>query len=81
MSGSSTARPTTAGAAFDRRPEHSAIPTQRTPVDAYRVSEEQVQRARMVVARNAMDSQDCRDLLEMLGLLALHPDQAPPVRR
>jgi len=81
MSGSSTARRSTADAAFDRRPEHSPIPTQRTAVDAYRVSEEQLQRARMVVARNSMGSQDCRELLEMLGLLAATPDQAPPVRR
>ncbi|MCW2631678.1 MAG: hypothetical protein JWR88_640, partial [Pseudonocardia sp.] len=49
--------------------------------DAYRVSEEQVQRARMVVARNSVDSSDCRELLDMLGLLAASPDQAPPVRR
>lgn len=81
MSGPSTARRSTAGATFDRRGERSPIPSQRSPVDAYRVSEEQLRRARMVVARNAMGSQDCRDLLEMLGLLSPNPDQAPPIRR
>ena len=59
----------------------SAIPTQRTAADAYRVSEDQVHRARIVVARNAGDSEDCRQLLDMLGLIASSPDQLPPVRR
>lgn len=59
----------------------SAIPSQRTAADAYRVSEDQVHRARIVVARNAEDSQDCRQLLDMLGLIASSPDQLPPVRR
>jgi hypothetical protein len=59
----------------------SAIPTQRSAADAYRVSEDQVHRARIVVARNAEDSEDCRKLLDMLGLIAASPDQLPPVRR
>jgi hypothetical protein len=59
----------------------SAIPSQRTAADAYRVSEEQVHRARIVVARNAEGSEDCRQLLDMLGLIASSPDQLPPVRR
>jgi hypothetical protein len=59
----------------------SAIPTQRNAADAYRVSEDQVHRARIVVARNAEDSEDCRQLLDMLGLIAPSPDQLPPVRR
>jgi len=82
MSAPSPARRTSATPRFERpagRPP--AIPTQRSAADAYRVSEEQVQRARMVVARNSVDSQDCRELLDMLGLLAASPDQAPPVRR
>lgn len=57
------------------------IPSQRTAADAYRVTEDQVNRARMVVARNAEDSEDCRTLLDMLGLIASSPDQMPPVRR
>lgn len=80
MSAPSPARRTSATPRFER-PRSAAIPTQRSAADAYRVSEEQVQRARMVVARNSVDSQDCRELLDMLGLLAASPDQAPPVRR
>ncbi len=59
----------------------SSIPAQRSAADAYRVSEEQVHRARMVVARNSSDSDDCRRLLDMLGLIAPNPEQTPPVRR
>ncbi len=59
----------------------SSIPAQRSAADAYRVSEEQVHRARMVVARNSFDSDDCRRLLDMLGLIAPNPEQTPPVRR
>lgn len=58
-----------------------AIPTQRTAADAYRVSEEQLHRARMVVARNSGDSEDLRQLLDMLGLISTSPDQPPPVVR
>jgi hypothetical protein len=58
----------------------SGVPTQRTAADVYRVSEEQVHRARMAVARNAVDSDDCRDLLDMLGLIG-EPGEPPPVRR
>ena len=56
------------------------VPAQRTAADMYRVSEEQVHRARMAVARNAVDSDDCRCLLDMLGLLG-EPGEPPPVRR
>jgi hypothetical protein len=59
----------------------SAIPSQRSAADAYRVSEDQMLRARIVVARNAEDSEDCRQLLDMLGLIGSSPDQPPPVRR
>jgi hypothetical protein len=58
----------------------SGVPSQRTAADVYRVSEEQVHRARMAVARNALDSDDCRDLLDMLGLIG-EPGEPPPVRR
>jgi hypothetical protein len=58
-----------------------AIPTQRTAADAYRVSEDQLNRARMVVARNCDDSDDLRQLLDMLGLISANPDLPPPVRR
>lgn len=59
----------------------SAIPSQRSAADAYRVSEDQVHRARIVVARNAEDSEDCRQLLDMLGLIGTSADSLPPVRR
>jgi hypothetical protein len=58
-----------------------AIPAQRTAADAYRVSEDQLHRARRVVARNSSDSEDLRQLLDMLGLISTNPDQAPPVVR
>jgi len=58
-----------------------SIPNQRTAADAYRVSEEQLHRARMVVARNSADSEDLRQLLDMLGLISANPDLPPPVTR
>jgi hypothetical protein len=58
----------------------SGVPAQRTAADVYRVSDDQVHRARMAVARNALDSDDCRELLDMLGLIG-EPGQPPPVRR
>ncbi|HEY0814827.1 MAG TPA: hypothetical protein VGE11_16240 [Pseudonocardia sp.] len=57
------------------------IPSQRTASDAYRVSEEQLHRARMVVARNSADQEDLRQMLDMLGLISPNPDQPPPVTR
>lgn len=57
------------------------IPVQRTAADAYRVSDEQLHRARLVVARNSADSEDLRQLLDMLGLISNNPDQPPPVAR
>lgn len=56
-----------------------AVPTQRNG-ETSRVSEEQVHRARLAVARNARDVDDCRELLDMLGL-APGEDGVPPVRR
>lgn len=61
-------------------PEEPTVPAQRTAADVYRVSEDQVHRARMAVARNATDSEDCRELLDMLGLIG-DPGEPPPVRR
>lgn len=58
----------------------SGLPAQRTAADVYRVSEDQVHRAQMAVARNALDSDDCRELLDMLGLIG-DSGEPPPVRR
>ena len=65
----------------EERGHAAAIPQQRTAADAYRVSEEQLHRARMVVARNSSDSEDLRQLLDMLGLISANPEQPPPVTR
>jgi hypothetical protein len=65
----------------DRLTSGGPIPNQRTAADAYRVSEEQLHRARMVVARNSSDSEDLRQLLDMLGLISANPDLPPPVTR
>jgi hypothetical protein len=35
----------------------------------------------MVVARNSADSEDLRQLLDMLGLISANPDLPPPVTR
>jgi hypothetical protein len=48
--------------------------------DTSRVSEEQVHRARLAVARGAQSVEDCRELLDMLGL-APGEDGVPPVCR
>jgi hypothetical protein len=58
-----------------------SIPGPRTAADAYRVSDDQIHRARLVVARNCDDPDDLRQLLDMLGLISPHPDQPPPVGR
>ncbi len=65
----------------ERGPAAGAIPQQRSAADAYRVSDDQLRRARMVVARNSDDPDDLRQLLDMLGLISGHPDQPPPVSR
>lgn len=65
----------------DRAGAAGSIPHQRTAADAYRVSDDQLHRARMVVARNCADSDDLRQLLDMLGLISANPDQPPPVSR
>ncbi|MGH3611438.1 MAG: hypothetical protein ACRDRK_02225 [Pseudonocardia sp.] len=78
MSGIGSARREIGG---DRAVPVGAIPAQRTAADAYRVSDDQLQRARMVVARNSANSEDLRQLLDMLGLISNSPDQPPPVTR
>ena len=65
----------------ERLGSSGGIPTQRTAADAYRVSEEQLHAARLVVARNSSDSEDLRQLLDMLGLISANPDLPPPVTR
>lgn len=59
--------------------QSSAVPGQRAG-EPSRVSEEQVHRARVAVARSAHSAEDCRLLLDMLGLV---PDEGgePPVSR
>ncbi len=50
-------------------PQYSAgVPAPRSGESA-RVSEDQVHRARLAVARGAQGVGDCRELLEMLGLV------------
>ena len=58
-----------------------AIPSPRTAADAYRVSDDDLRRARLVVARNSADSDDLREMLDMLGLISSSPDLPPPVSR
>jgi hypothetical protein len=65
----------------DGAAQNGSIPGPRTAADAYRVSDDQIHRARLVVARNCGDPDDLRQLLDMLGLIAFHPDQPPPVGR
>lgn len=47
----------------------TGVPTQRQGGESGRNSEEDIHRARLAVARGARDAQDCRMLLEMLGLV------------
>lgn len=55
------------------------VPQQRTG-DTSRVSDEQVRKAQLAVAHIADDVEDCRQLLDMLGLVP-GEDGEPPVRR
>ena len=65
----------------DRVTGSGGIPSQRTAADAYRVTDEQLGKARLVVARNSGDSEELRELLDMLGLISGNPDLPPPVVR
>jgi hypothetical protein len=58
---------------------YSGVPAQRTG-DTSRVTDEQIQKARLAVARGALDVEDCRLLLDMLGLVP-GDDGMPPVSR
>lgn len=55
------------------------VPAQRSG-EPSRISAEQVHRARVAVARNALSADDCRQLLDMLGLVPSE-DGIPPVGR
>jgi hypothetical protein len=68
-------------AGSDDRGVPGSIPTPRSAADAYRVSDEDVHRARLVVAENSEGGEDLRQLLDMLGLISANPDQLPPVSR
>lgn len=46
-----------------------------------RISLEQVRRARLAVARGARSAEDCKQLLEMLGLAPDDENGDPPVSR
>lgn len=65
----------------DRTAGSGGIPIQRTAADAYRVTDDQLTKARLVVARNSDDSVELRELLDMLGLISPNPDLPPPVVR
>lgn len=57
------------------------VPTQRTSAaDASRISDDQVRRASLAVARGANGVDDCAELLDMLGL-APDGDGNSPVQR
>ncbi|HEU5469725.1 MAG TPA: hypothetical protein VFV67_03660 [Actinophytocola sp.] len=58
----------------------AGVPAPRSTGETARVSEEQVRRAQLAVARGALSVTDCRELLEMLGLVP-GEDGVPPVRR
>lgn len=62
------------------RPGGGAVPAQRTG-EPSRVSDEQVHRARLSVARGATSAEDCRLLLDMLGLSPGEDGGVPPVQR
>jgi hypothetical protein len=58
----------------------AAVPAQRTG-EPSRITDDQVHRARLAVARGAEDAEDCRLLLDMLGLTPGDDGLAPPVQR
>lgn len=61
------------------RRSSSTVPAPRNG-DPARISTEQVHRARIAVARGAADAEDCKLLLEMLGLVP-DDDGVLPVTR
>jgi hypothetical protein len=58
---------------------NGGVPTQRNG-ETSRVSDEQVRRAQLAVAHGAQSVEDCRELLDMLGLVP-GEDGIAPVRR
>jgi hypothetical protein len=58
---------------------YAGVPAQRTG-DTSRVTDDQIQKARLAVARGALNADDCRLLLDMLGLVP-GDDGVPPVSR
>ena len=60
-------------------PGYTGVPAQRTG-DTSRVTDDQIQKARLAVARGALGAEDCRLLLDMLGLVP-SDDGVPPVSR
>jgi len=56
------------------------VPSQRSG-EPSRISDEQVHRARLAVARSALGTEDCRMLLDMLGLSPGEDGGTPPVQR
>ncbi|GAA2692578.1 MULTISPECIES: hypothetical protein [Actinosynnema] len=62
------------------RPGGGGVPAQRTG-EPSRVSDEQVHRARLSVARGATSAEDCKLLLDMLGLSPGEDGGIPPVQR
>lgn len=57
----------------------TSVPAPRNGEPA-RISDEQIHRARVAVARSARDAEDCRLLLDMLGLTS-DDEGEPPVAR
>ncbi|MCE7005467.1 hypothetical protein LWC34_21945 [Kibdelosporangium philippinense] len=55
------------------------VPAQRGG-ETSRVTDEQIRKARLAVAASALDAEDCRLLLDMLGLVP-GEDGLPPVSR
>ena len=58
---------------------NGSVPAQRSG-ETSRVTDEQVRRAQLAVAFGSHDVEDCRELLDMLGLVP-GEDGVPPVRR
>lgn len=56
------------------------VPAQRNGAEPSKTSEEQIHRARLAVARGAQGPEDCRLLLDMLGLTD-EEGGVPPVAR
>lgn len=69
------------GVAASDGEDRGSIPSPRNAADAYRVSDEELHRARKVVADNSQGPDDLRLLLDMLGLVSTNPDLPPPVSR